>query len=136
MGARCQPVPQRALIPLHPIASHPGRRDARVARALQHLAGQLRLGRTAPLRRNAGARTALGIVCPRLGQREFASQQDMAWRAGRGQKYSSLAMRDPPGCAALLSSHTGRMLAFCEQPCRITHEHGLGSAQRLDHRGT
>jgi len=59
----------------------------------------------------------------------------MALRAGLGQPSASLALLDPPGCAALWSSHTDRMLAFFEQPWRINHEHGMGIAQRLDHRG-
>src|SRR4029077_20604679 len=79
--------------------------------------------------------TALWLVCPLLGQRECAIQSEMALRACIGQTYPDLAMLDPTGCATLWSGPNGRRLAFFEHPCLLSHEHGVGLAQRLDHRG-
>jgi len=52
-----------------------------------------------------------------------------------GQKYSDLTVRNAARCAALLTRHPSRMLAFFEESRLLDDAHGLGGPQMFDQGG-
>jgi len=135
LGALFPPLPPRALIAIPPGPGPPGGRHGRVTCPRQPLLGAVRLRGNGPLRRHPCTDPACRIIRPRLGQRAFAIQHSMALRTCLGYKAPHWAMRNTAGGPTLWSGHAGRTLAFVEQPCLIPHEHRVGIAHRLDHRG-
>src|SRR3954454_14197311 len=103
-----QPQPQSAVIAVDLVAGHPGERNPRGDRALDHELGQLRLGHERPLRRHADRVTALPIVGPGLGQVEFPVDQSVTLAAAIAQEHPDLAIPNPPRRAGVLAGDTDR----------------------------
>src|SRR3954462_13917001 len=104
-----QPQPQPAVIAINFVADHPGERNPRGDRALDHELGQLRLGHERPLRRHADRVTAIPITGPVLGKVEFAVDQSMTLAAAIAQEYADLAILNPPCRAGVRAGDTNRL---------------------------
>src|SRR6476660_6502767 len=78
------------------------------------------------------ARAPSHVVRPRLGEIQFAIQQDVPLSTRVGQKHPNLGILHAPCRPAILPGDPSRMLAFLEKPRLIKHEHGLRVAPMLD----
>ncbi len=87
-GLGFQPQTPPPIILVDAVAGDPAGEHAGRERPLQHLLGQLRLGRKPTILRDPRLLTASGVVGPFFGQVEFAVQQSLA-------QPTSIAQKDP-----------------------------------------
>src|SRR5262249_16486996 len=113
-----QPQPQRPMVPIDTLASHPRAWDPHVKGTLQHLLRQLRLGRQEARRWNPRTLAARGVVGPLFGEIEGPIEHEMTLGTRIGHKHPHLAIFHPPCCPTLLARHPCRMLAFFQQTAK------------------
>ena len=102
------------------VAGHEGGADPQPVRAVQEIAGQLRLGGEQHLLRDPGQLAVLLISGAPFGQVQSPADQGVAAGCGEGQRDRHLAQRDPACGAAVLAgcaSTIGRCCGRCGPRC-------------------
>ena len=125
--ADLQPAAQRRAVAVDLVGGHPAGRHAGVQRALQHPAGQLRLGRKPDLVGDTGGLQARRVVNPALGQVQLAVDHPMPSGSCVGQVDGDLGVVDLAGGAGVLATHPHRAGALLEVAGLVDHQHRGGS---------
>ena len=107
-----QPNSQTTVIAIHLIRREPLEGNAGLQCAFNHLPRQFWLRGKADGIGYLGCQALLLVICPILGQIEFAVDQKPSLVADIGEKHADLAVFDPACSAAVLPRHADRMGAF------------------------
>src|SRR5947209_20380736 len=97
------------------IARHPPSRKSCIQSTPEHACGQFWFGGKDDLFWHIGCSTTIRILCPTLGQIQFAIHKGMVSLAGIGQKDPDLAVFNASCRPTVLSLHSDRLLPFLEK---------------------
>lgn len=126
-----QPQLPEPVIALHAVPGEPWGGDAGGEGAGPHVAGQLRLGRNAPVLGDPGLAATLPVLGPRRGQIPFPVPQDLVQHPGIAQQHADLAVLDGAGRAPVLAGDACRVLPLFQKAGLIEDQHAVRVSQML-----